>query len=121
MTARGKRVLVVEDEALVSMLIEDFLHDIGCEVVGTAATLEDALAKSSALDLDAAILDINLNGTLSYPVAQILASRHIPFLFATGYGLAGLPVDLEHVPVLSKPFGIDQFEALLERVMMETG
>jgi len=121
MTLDGKRILVVEDEALVSMLIEDFLHDIGCDVVGTASTLEDALAKSSALDLDAAILDINLSGKLSYPVATILASRRIPFLFATGYGMAGLPVDLKDVPVLSKPFGLEQLEAILERAMKQRG
>ncbi len=120
MTLHGKRVLVVEDEALVSLLIEDFLQDMGCEVVGTAPTLEDALAKSSDLDMDAAILDINLRGQLSYPVAKILTSRHIPFLFATGYGVAGLPVDLKEVPVLSKPFGIEQLAAILQRALQKT-
>jgi len=117
MNLTGKRVLVVEDEAIVRMMIEDFLAEIGCRVAATASTLEEALIASANLEMDAAILDINLYGKLSYPVAHLLASRHIPFLFATGYGAAGLPLDLKNLPVLSKPFGIEQIESMLKRVL----
>ena len=117
MSLKGKRVLVVEDEAVVCMMIEDFFNDIGCQVVATASTLEEALGKSNTLEMDAAILDINLGGQLSYPVAAVLTARQIPFLFATGYGAAGLPPDLKYVPVLSQPFGIEQLEEALRRAL----
>lgn len=120
MNLHGKRVLVVEDEAIVCMMIEDFLNDIGCRVVATAGTLEEALATSTAADLDVAILDVNLAGKLSYPVATVLTSRRIPFLFATGYGVAGLPADLKDVPILCKPFVLEQLEVTLRIALMKS-
>lgn len=113
MTLKGTRVLVVEDDALVCMMIEDFLGDLGCEVIATAARLEEAVEQASTLTLDVAVLDVNLAGKLSYPIAEILGARRIPFLFATGYGVAGLPKDLKGVPLLSKPFGIRQLHDAL--------
>lgn len=109
----GLRVLVVEDEAMLSMLLEDFLTDLGCEVVATASHLEDALEKASSLAMDIAILDINLGGVLSYPVAEVLRSRGIRFLFATGYGTLGLPDDLKGTLVLGKPFNQTQLAAAM--------
>ena len=100
----GLRVLIVEDEALVTMLIEDALTDFGCEIVGLAAHLDEAMEKARSLRLDAAILDVNLNGDLTYPVAQALYDRGIPFIFATGYGIAGRPENFGSAPVLTKPF-----------------
>src|SRR3982750_2127731 len=102
---KGLRVLVVEDEALVAMLIEDMLVDLGCVVVGIASTVEDALARISSSAFDLAILDVNLHGTESYPAAHALAFKSVPFLFSTGYGARGLPDALRSVPVLAKPFG----------------
>ena len=113
----GKRVFLVEDEALVSMMFEHFLEDLGCAIVGTAARLDDALDIGRTLAMDVAILDINLNGQLSYPVAEMLQARGIPFLFATGYGMAGVPVELRAVPVLSKPFRQQQLAEALIRVI----
>jgi CheY-like chemotaxis protein len=110
----GTRVLVVEDEAMVSMMLEDFLEDLGCVVVATASRLEDALVKAAQLEVDVAVLDVNLAGKLSYPVAELLRSRGIPFLFATGYGTAGLPDRLSDAPVLSKPYLRAQLVAALE-------
>lgn len=104
MVLTGLRVLVVEDEAMLSILLEDFLSDLGCEVVATASHLEDAVEKARNLAIDVAVLDINLGGQLSYPVAEALRSRAIPFLFATGYGTLGLPEELLGTLVLSKPF-----------------
>ena len=113
---KGLRVLVVEDEALISMLLEDFLADMGCEVVATAARLDDAMAKARTLALDAALLDVNLAGQVSYPVAGVLQSRGIPFAFSTGYGTAGLPDGLEGAPVLAKPFQQEQLAEVLRRM-----
>lgn len=104
MTLDGTRVLVVEDEAIVSMLLEEFLDELGCEVVATASRLEDALEKAGALMLDVAVLDVNLAGKVSYPVAEALQARGVPFVFSTGYGAGGLPDAMRGAPVLSKPF-----------------
>jgi CheY-like chemotaxis protein len=103
----GTRVLVVEDEAIIAMMMEEFLTELGCEVAAVASRLEDAEGKARTCRFDIATLDINLAGQVSYPVATILGSRGIPFIFATGYGLVGLPAELTEVPVLSKPFSME--------------
>ena len=81
----GRRILVVEDEMLVLMSIEDMLADLGCESVTAAATVDQAVALIDAQVFDAAMLDMNLNGTKSFPVADKLAELGVPFIFATGY------------------------------------
>lgn len=100
----ARRVLVVEDEMTIAFLIEDMLVDLGCEVVKVAMRLSEAIDAAERLDLDLAILDINLDGLRSFPVADILARRKIPFVFATGYGSAGVDEAYRTAPVLSKPF-----------------
>ena len=104
MAERGLRVLVVEDEMLVAMSIEDMLLDLGHEVAGIAARLDPALALAGEAQLDLAILDVNLAGERSFPVAALLAGRGIPFLFATGYGVQGIEEQWRDRPVLQKPF-----------------
>ncbi len=114
-TLKGLRVLVVEDESWVAMLLEAYLEELGCEVVATASRLDEALEKAASLAmLDLAVLDVNLAGKMSYPVAELLRSRGIPFLFETSYGTAGLPETMRNVPVLTKPFGPDQLAAALQ-------
>ena len=107
------RILVVEDEALVSMLIEDTLVDLGHEVAAVASRLPEAceLARSEAIDF--AILDVNLGGKPSFPVAEILSERGIPFAFATGYGSRGLDGKFQEVPTLAKPFTEADIEKLI--------
>ena len=100
----GTRVLIVEDEALIAMLVEDYLDELGCEVVGTASRLEEGMRKATDLQIDVAVLDVNLAGTLSYPIAEVLSARNIPFIFASGYGLTALPNGLTGTRVLPKPF-----------------
>lgn len=104
----GKRVLVVEDEALVSLLLEDALLDAGAEVVGPAHSVDDALrfVERSEADggIDAAVLDINVNGRHVSPVADKLAALGVPFLFATGYGANCDTGGHGAVPKLEKPF-----------------
>jgi DNA-binding response OmpR family regulator len=95
---------VVEDESRIAMLIRDTLEDMGCEVVATAARFDDALEKAVSLRFDVALLDVNLNGESSYPIAQVLAERDRAFVFATGYGTSNLPEALHDAPVLQKPF-----------------
>ena len=100
----GRRVLVVEDETMVAWLLEDMLADLGCAVVGPAAHVNQALAMLDAEAIDAAVLDVNLNGQNSYPVADALAARGVPFVFSTGYHKDSLPNSYQSFPVLQKPF-----------------
>jgi CheY-like chemotaxis protein len=113
----GLRVFVVEDEAMVSMLIEDTLADIGCSVAGTAARLDEAIDRAASLEFDLAILDVNLNGVRAYPLAEVLAKRGIPLVFATGYGEAGIPNELRYIPLLAKPFQQRDLESALAKAL----
>lgn len=111
--AERLRILVVEDEMLVAMNIEDMLLDLGHEVGGMASRLDTALALAQEEAFDVAMLDVNLAGQDSFGVADLLAERGIPFLFATGYGLQGIEERHRGRPVLQKPFrAVDLGEAL---------
>jgi CheY-like chemotaxis protein len=118
-TLSALKVLVVEDEALVSMLVEDMLGDLGCVVVGPAAELDEALKLASTADLDAALLDVNLGGRPIFPVADVLRARGIPFAFASGYGEAGLSEDYRGAPVLQKPFREADLRRILEGLAVD--
>lgn len=100
----GLRVLVVEDEMMVSMLIEDMLTDLGCSVVGPASRLDEAIELVKTREIDCAVLDVNLGGQPIFPLADLLRERGRPFAFATGYGDAGLRDVDRGSPVLQKPF-----------------
>lgn len=108
------RVLVVEDEYLVAMLVEEMLEGLGHEVAQVAATLEAAMNAAQNASFDVAILDINLNGSPSAPIAEVLTSRSIPFIFATGYGPAGLDGRYAGTPTLQKPFYEEDLKRLLQ-------
>ena len=101
----GRRVLVVEDESLVAMLLETILEDMGCTPVGPASNIDEgeALARDAA-DLDAALLDVNVAGRQVFPVAEALRARGVPFIFSTGYGESGLPDEWRGNPTIQKPF-----------------
>ncbi|HEY3951411.1 response regulator [Phenylobacterium sp.] len=101
---KGLRVLVVEDEMMVSMLIEDMLSDLGCTVVGPASRLDEAIDLVKSSTIDCAVLDVNLGGQPIFPVADLLREKGAPFAFATGYGDAGLREADRGTPVLQKPF-----------------
>ena len=100
----GKRVLVVEDEVLLALSLEDHLRDYGWVVVGPCHDLGTALAAAVAEVFDCAILDVNLNGVMVFPLAENLLSRAIPFLFVTGYAAGNLPEHLRAVPRVAKPY-----------------
>jgi CheY-like chemotaxis protein len=108
----GRKVLVVEDEPLVAMMIEDMLTDLGHTVVGPAMQLADGLRLAETAQFDAAVLDINLNGVRSFPVADVLQARGIPFLFATGYG-GGEALEGRQEPVIQKPYQMERLAEML--------
>jgi CheY-like chemotaxis protein len=117
----GLRVLVVEDEMMVSMLIEDMLTDLGCTVVGPAARLDEAFDLARAADIDCAVLDVNLGGQPIFPLADLLRERGLPFAFATGYGDAGLR-EVDHgAPVLQKPFREGDLARVLGELRAKVG
>ena len=113
----GCRVLVVEDEPIIAMALEDMLLDLGCEVVGPASTLVEAQALAERADIDAAMLDININAGRSYVIADELRRRAVPFAFATGYGEEGIENGGGDAPVLQKPYRQAQVEAVLRRLL----
>jgi CheY-like chemotaxis protein len=99
-----RRVLIVEDEMMVAMLIEDVLTDNGFEIAGLASNIDQALELVGRERVDAVVLDLNLNGCRTFPVAAELTRRGIPFIFSTGYGADGVIDDYRHVRVVQKPF-----------------
>lgn len=113
----ARRILIVEDEMLLAMNLEDMLQELGHEVVAVAARIPQALTLASNSDINLAILDLNLSGALSFPVADVLRGRCIPFMFATGYGLHGLTEDYQSEYVLAKPYGIRELEIAINRVV----
>jgi DNA-binding response OmpR family regulator len=100
----GQRVLIVEDEFLIASYLEDALREVGAEIVGPATTLQEALLLVSTKGPDCAVLDINLNGDMVFPVANELAERGVPFVFLTGYTAEFIPARYVKVPRYEKPF-----------------
>jgi len=113
----GCRVLVVEDEVLVAWLLEDMLADLGCAVVGPAASVKQALAMIDAEAIEVAVLDVNLNGQLSYPIADALAARGVPFVFSTGYDKDRMLDGYKTFPVLQKPFHQSELSDILAKLL----
>ena len=113
-TLAGKRILVLEDEPVIGFAIEDMLETLGCEVAGIAFHIVDALALLDAQPFDLAVLDVNIHGASSYPVADLLAGRGVPFVFATGYGHMVRPERFAAVPTITKPYGIAELRQALE-------
>lgn len=113
----SRRILIVEDESLVAMLLETILEDMGCTTVGPISNIEDALAllaSEEAETLDGALLDVNVAGREVFPVAELLKARGVPFVFSTGYGQGGLPDEWRTHATIQKPFT----EAAVEQALM---
>ncbi len=115
---KGVRVLVVEDESLVAMQLEDMLDDLGCHVVGTAMRVSGAHRLiDSGIEIDVAILDVNIGGETVYPVAERMREAGVPIVFATGYGRGGVEERWHDCPILQKPYTIQQIEASIGSVL----
>lgn len=110
---KGLRILLVEDEAMIAMLVEDMLLDSGASVVGPAAGVAAALAAIASEAIDGALLDVNLGGEQSFEVADALAARSIPFVFVTGYGGGAVRDRFPHAATLQKPFVTSDLERAL--------
>jgi PAS domain S-box-containing protein len=117
----GKRVLIVEDEALIAMVAVDYLEEAGCIVVGPASTIEAALALVQSSAIDAALLDGNLGGRPVDEIAAALTRQNVPFAFVTGYGRDALPPAFRDAVTVEKPFAQHQLVAALERILATSG
>ena len=113
MGIEGTGVLLVEDEAIIAMTAEDMLEELGCTTVATASTLGEALAAAETASFDVALLDINLNGEESLPVAARLRVLGLPFVFTTGYGAPGSSRDYDDVPLVGKPYDMNDLAAAI--------
>lgn len=111
-----RRILVVEDEIMIAILIEDMLETLGCDVVGPASRLDEALRLAREVAFDAAILDVTIRGGQSFPVAEVLQERNIPFVLASGYGEWALPEAFRGNTRLQKPFTATEFEGALNAI-----
>lgn len=112
-TMSRKRILVVEDEMVVAMLVEDMVDELGHEVAGVISRVDEAMNLVDSGTFDLAILDVHLNGRLIFPFADALAERNIPYIFATGYGERGILPEHCRRPVLPKPFRIEDLKHAL--------
>jgi DNA-binding response OmpR family regulator len=110
------RILIVEDEMTIALLMEDMVVDLGHRAAGLAMRLPQAMQLAETADLDLAILDVNLDGRLSFPVAEVLTRRGVPFLFATGYGSGGIEAPYRDRVVIKKPFSLEELGRAIDRV-----
>jgi len=114
---KGCRVLIVEDDVRISMLMQESLMEMGCVVAGTAMLFDDAFELAASQPFDVALLDISLNGELSYPVAEALLERNQKFVFVTGHVMETLPAPFQGTPVLHKPFGLRDLQNVLHMAL----
>lgn len=112
----GKRILIVEDLGLITLELKRMAEDVGCVIAATAARLDEARSLADTVPLDGVLLDLNLAGERSYPVAEVLRQRGVPFIFLTGYDSEQIHPDFAEAPHLHKPFGTEA----LEKAMRDT-
>ncbi len=116
-SSQARRIFIVEDETLVLMNLEDILLDLGCIIAGQAMRLAEGERLAETITLpDAAILDVNIGGKQVFPIAQILQRRGVPMIFATGYGVSGLPEEWRLYPVIAKPYSRDDVARALQTI-----
>ena len=111
----GRSVLVIEDEMLILMMIEDMLADLGCQSVAVASKVGPAISLIEGQEFDMAMLDMNLGGIESYPVADALTARDVPYFFSTGNSLTNTKDGYRNQDVLKKPFTFEQLSNMLSR------
>jgi CheY-like chemotaxis protein len=116
-SSKGLAIFVVEDEALLKMMIVDMIEELGHRVCCEASGLDEAERMARDWEFDLAILDVNIGGKVSTPVAEIVSARKLPIVFATGYGTAGLPDAFRERPCVQKPFMTNQLGRAIDRAI----
>ncbi len=114
----GSRVLVVEDELLIALMVKDMLADLGCACVGPIVTLEEGIAAAASVHCDAAIINLVLQGRMTYAVVEELAARNIPFCFASGVPQRGIHDKWRERPFLRKPYVLEEVQEFLTKVLV---
>src|SRR6516165_6645008 len=123
MTAKrpqGGSVFLVEDEVMIRMMVADMLEELGYSIAAEAGDISEAIRLAQSTDFDLAILDVNVNGKVISPVADLIKARNRPFIFATGYGSSGLPEEYRYRPSLQKPFQIETLARVIENTLKST-
>ena len=113
----GGSVFLVEDEVMIRMMVADMLEELGYSVAAEAGEIKEAIRLAQSTDFDLAILDVNVNGKVISPVADLIKARNLPFIFATGYGSSGLPEEYRDRPALQKPFQLETLAQVIASTM----
>jgi DNA-binding response OmpR family regulator len=111
-----RRILIVEDEAMIALLVQETLSDVGYRIAGVAPRLAVGLDMARSAAIDVAVLDINLNGEECFPIARVLRDRNVPFLFASGCSEDGIPAEYSQVPVVTKPYNVATLMSALSSI-----
>jgi CheY-like chemotaxis protein len=113
----GRSVFLVEDEVMIRMMVADMLEELGYRVAAEAGDINEAMRLAQATEFDIAILDVNVNGKVISPVADVIKAKGCPFIFATGYGSSGLPEQYRDRPALQKPFQLETLAQVIASTM----
>jgi DNA-binding response OmpR family regulator len=116
----GGSVFLVEDEVMIRMMVADMLEELGYRVVAEAGEIGEAMKLARTAEFDIAILDVNVNGKVISPVAELISARNRPFIFATGYGSSGLPEEFRDRPALQKPFQLETLARMIDAALKST-
>ena len=122
MTARqpsGGSVFLVEDEVMIRMMVADMLEELGYKVAAEAGDIVEAMRLAQSTEFDFAILDVNVNGKVISPVADVIKAKGRPFIFATGYGSSGLPEQYRDRPALQKPFQLETLAQMINSTLKD--
>jgi CheY-like chemotaxis protein len=115
----GGSVFLVEDEVMIRMMVADMLEELGYRIAAEAGEITEAIKLAQAADFDFAILDVNVNGKVISPVADLIKARNRPFIFATGYGSSGLPEEYRDRPALQKPFQLETLARMIDSTLKD--
>jgi CheY-like chemotaxis protein len=113
----GCSVFLVEDEVMIRMMVADMLEELGYRVAAEAGEINEAIKLAQSTSFDLAILDVNVNGKVISPVAELIQARNLPFIFATGYGSSGLPEEYRNRPALQKPFQLETLARMIDTAL----